>query len=360
MPHTIGGGTLAFSSDAQVGIDTLYRIYSMTKPITGVATMMCIEDGLFGLDTPLAEILPAFADMRVLMRADGTLDETIAADTPITIRHLLTHTAGFSYGIMAKGPLLDAYIRNGIIGGRVSRNPIPGMPIMEDASSLEAFADGLAGLPLIAQPGTKWNYSVSLDLLGRVIEVASGLRYEDFLKTRIFEPCGMNSTYFKVPTSERARMTTNYAFLGPIPLPLDPGENSVYLDEPGIPSGGAGLVSTARDYDRFLRMLLGYGRIGDVQVMSSETVRSAVSNLLPEGVDTAGSWVEGEGFGAGGRSKDGRFGWGGMAGTLAAVDFRLGLRVGLYTQYMPPETYPIRQQFLRALANDLQAMAIAA
>lgn len=360
MAHTVGGGKLAFSSDADVGLDSLYRIYSMTKPITGMATMMCIEDGHFGLDTPLAEILPAFADMRVLQSPDGSLDDTVAADTQITIRHLLTHTSGLSYIIDAKGPLLAAYVENGLVGGRVSRMPIPGLPEVTPAPSLEAFADRLATLPLVAQPGTKWIYSASIDLLGRVIEVASGMSYEDFLQTRIFDPCGMTSTYFAVPDSERARLTTNYGMLGTTPIPIDPGPSSVFLDPPQFPAGGGGLVSSARDYDRFLRMLLGYGKLDSVQVMESDTVRTAVSNLLPAGVDTKGSWVEGEGFGAGGRSKNGQYGWGGAAGTLAAVDYSLDLRTGLYTQYMPPETFPIREEFIKALTADLQAMKAAA
>ena len=358
--HSVGGGTLSLASDARVNEDTLYRIYSMTKPITGMATMMCIEDGHFTLDTPLAEILPAFSDMRVLTRPDGPLNDTVAADTPMTIRQLLTHTSGLSYIIDAKGPLLAAYAKNGLVGGRVSRIPIPGLPRVDEAPSLEAFADRLATLPLVAQPGTKWVYSASLDLLGRVIEVVSGLSFEGFLKSRIFEPCGMDSTYFTVPKSERARLTTNYGFIGTMPFPIDPGESSIFLDKPAIPSGGGGLVSSPRDYDRFLRMLLGYGRLDTVQVMESDTVRSGVSNLLPSGVDTSGSWIAGEGFGAGGRSTKGQFGWGGAAGTLAAVDFGLNLRTGLYTQYMPPETYPMRQEFIAALASDLQAMEAAA
>ncbi|MBY6217281.1 serine hydrolase domain-containing protein [Qipengyuania aquimaris] len=360
MAHTVGAGTLAFGSDAEVGLDTLYRIYSMTKPITGMATMMCIEDGHFGLDTPLAEILPAFADMQVLRSPDGALDDTVPAETQITIRHLLTHTAGLSYIIDAKGPLLGEFVKQGLVGGRVSRMPIPGLPQVTPAPSLEAFADRLAELPLVAQPGTEWIYSASLDLLGRVVEVASGMSYQDFLRTRIFEPCGMTSTYWAVPDSERARMTTNYGFLGTMPIPVDPGPSSVFLDEPAFPAGGGGLVSSPRDYDRFLRMLLGYGKLGTVQVMESDTVRTGVSNLLPAGVDTAGTWIAGQGFGAGGRSTNGQFGWGGAAGTLAAVDFNLEMRTGLYTQYMPPETYPIREEFIAALTADLQAVAAAA
>jgi CubicO group peptidase (beta-lactamase class C family) len=218
------------------------------------------------------------------------------------------------------------------------------------------WADRLAELPLMYQPATKWSYSCSIDLLGRVIEVVSGMEFEAFLKKRIFEPCGMTSTWMQVPASEVHRLTDNYGILGGNVFPLDPAANSVYLDAPEVPAGGGGLVSSPRDYDRFLRMLLGYGRIDGKFVMSEEAVRVGVSDLLPATVDTKGSWLEGEGHGAGGRSKGATFGWGGAAGTLAAVDFDLKLRTGLFTQYMPTEAYPVREEFMAAVEADLAAM----
>ena len=166
----------------------------------------------------------------------------------------------------------------------------------------------------------------------------------------------MTSTWMQVPLSEVGRLTDNYGIIGGNAFPIDPGANSIFTDPPEVPAGGGGLVSSPRDYDRFLRMLLGYGRIDGKFVMSEEAVRVATSNLLPASVDTTGSWLEGEGHGAGGRSKDGTFGWGGAAGTLAAVDFKLGLRSTLFTQYMPSEAYPIRDEFLAALEADLSAM----
>jgi CubicO group peptidase (beta-lactamase class C family) len=186
--------------------------------------------------------------------------------------------------------------------------------------------------------------------------VVSGMEFETFLKQRIFEPCGMNSTWMQVPQSEVHRLTDNYGIIGGTAFPIDPGANSIFTDPPEVPTGGGGLVSSPKDYDRFLRMLLGYGRLGDKFVMSEAAVRVATSDLLPATVDTKGSWLEGEGHGAGGRSKDGQFGWGGAAGTLAAVDFNLGLRSTLFTQYMPSEAYPIRDEFLAAMKADLAAM----
>ena len=355
-PHAVGAGTLSLARPTPVDENSLYRIYSMSKPITGMATMILIDEGKLGLDQPLYEILPAFRDMQVLVNPEGSLEETVSAIRPITIRQLLTHTAGLGYQIISKGPLLAAYNEQGLVGGRVSRMPIPGFPPVTPAPGLAAFADRLAELPLMYQPATKWSYSCSIDLLGRVIEVASGMEFEAFLKKRIFDPCGMTSTFMQVPQSEVGRLTDNYGIINGNAFPIDPGANSIFTDPAEVPSGGGGLVSSPKDYDRFLRMLLGYGRIDGKFVMSEEAVRVGVSDLLPSTVDTKGSWLEGEGHGAGGRSKGATFGWGGAAGTLAAVDFGLKLRSTLFTQYMPSEAYPIRDEFLAAMEADLAAM----
>jgi len=354
--HTVGGGTLSLARPTPVDENSLYRIYSMSKPITGMATMILIDEGKLGLDQPLHDILPAFRDMRVLVDPEGPLEDTVPAERPITIRQLLTHTAGLGYQIISKGPLLDAYNKAGLVGGRVSRMPIPGFPPVTPAPGLEAWADRLAELPLMYQPATTWSYSASIDLLGRVIEVASGMAFEAFLRQRIFEPCGMNSTYMQVPKSEAARLTDNYGIISGNAFPIDPGVNSIFLDPPEVPAGGGGLVSSPKDYDRFLRMLLGYGAIDGVRVMSQEAVRVGTSDLLPRTVDTTGSWMEGQGHGAGGRAVGQTFGWGGAAGTLAAVDFGLKLRSTLFTQYMPSEAYPVRDEFLAAMEADMMAM----
>ncbi|MGB3805813.1 MAG: serine hydrolase, partial [Erythrobacter sp.] len=152
------------------------------------------------------------------------------------------------------------------------------------------------------------------------------------------------------------RFTDNYAVVNDKPLPIDPASMSVYLDEPAFPFGGAGLVSSPRDYDRFQRMLLGYGKLGDRRIMSESAVRTGTSNILPDTATTDGTWVAGQGFGAGGRVVGNSYGWGGAAGTLASVDYDLGLRAGLYTQYMPSESYPMRKEFLAAYTADLEQM----
>lgn len=354
--HTVGGGKLGFASGTDVDADSLYRIYSMSKPITGMAIMMLIDEGKIGLDQPLAEIIPAFANPRVLVAEDAPLDNTVPAERPITIRQMLTHTSGIGYIINAKGPLLKAYADNGLVGGRVSRLPIPGLPEVTPAPNLEVWTERLATLPLIAQPGTKWHYSASIDLLGRVVEVASGMEFEAFLKERLFEPLGMKSTFFTLPKDQIGRMTDNYGIVNGTPLPIDPAKNSIYLDKPTIASGGGGLISSARDYDRFQRMLLGYGKFDGKRVMGELAVRVGTSNILPKTASTKGSWVEGQGMGAGGRSVNGTYGWGGAAGTLASVDYGLDMRIGLFTQYMPTESYPIRQDFLDAIMKDAGAL----
>ncbi len=363
-PDVIAHGTLAIGQAVPAGIDSLYRIYSMTKPITGMATMLLIEDDKLELDQPLAEILPAFADMQVQKTYDGSITDLEPAERPITIRHLLTHTAGLGYSIIQKGPIRVAYERAGAVPGQVTRLPLGemfgrGTP----APSLKVFADNLAKLPLVAQPGTRWSYSVALDLLGRVIEVVSGQPFDAFLKERLFDPLGMTSTWFQVPASEVGRLTTNYGLMNGRPLPLDPARASVYLGPPAFPFGGAGLVSSPRDYDRFLRMLVGYGEFEGKRVMSEAAVRLGTSNLLPEGVSTAGTLAAGAGFGAGGRvglgEQAGTYGWGGAAGTIAFADLKRGLRAGLFTQYMPADALPIQSEFPLAVAADLKAMASA-
>ena len=312
------------------------------------------------LDQPIADILPAFAKMKVQNTPDGSLTDVRDAKTLITVRHLPTPTAGLGYNIIQKGPLRDAYNAAGILGGQVSRLPIPGLPQSTPAPSLAEFADRLAKLPLVYEPGTQWSYSVGLDLMGRVIEVVSGQPFDAFLKARIFDPLGMTSTGFQVAAADVGRFSTNYAPFGGALLPIDPATSSIYLDKPPIPYGGGGLVASARDYDRFLAMLLGEGETGGVRILKPETARLAMSNLLPEGATTKNSFVEGEGFGAGGRvslasspTGEGVYGWGGAAGTIAFVDRTRGSRVGGYAQYMPAEALPFQRDFGKAFYKDV-------
>ncbi|WP_260581233.1 serine hydrolase domain-containing protein [Sphingopyxis sp. PET50] len=359
-----GAGVQSLSDAVPVGPDTLWRLYSMTKPVTGIAAMLLIEDGKMKLDQPIADFLPAFAHMQVQNTPDGSITDVRPAKTPITVRHLLTHTAGLGYNIIQKGPIKKAYDDNGIVGGQASRLPIPGLPPVTPAPSLAVMADRLATLPLVYEPGTKWSYSIGLDLMGRVIEVVSGQAFDAFLKARLFDPLGMTSTGFMVEKKDIGRFTSNYAAFGGALIPFDPANSSIYLDKPPYPFGGGGLVSSARDYDRFLAMLLGEGEVGGEtggkRIMTVETARLAMSNMLDDSVDRKGTFVDGQGFGAGGRVSlpaspggEGLFGWAGAAGTIGFVHRGLGYRVGGYTQIMPPETVSFQAKFGETVIKDI-------
>ncbi len=354
-------GTLASDSTVAITPDTLWRIYSMTKPVTGIAAMLLIEDGKLKLDQNIADLIPGFANPKVLTDPANSLDSR-PANAPITVRNLLTHTAGLGYSIITKGPLLKEYLRLGLTPGAVSRTPLPGLEQgAPTASSLEEFANRIATLPLIADPNTRWSYSVSLDLLGRVIEIASGMTFDAFLKQRIFDPLGMTSTYFQVPGGEVARLTTNHAALPFGAFPIDPGKASIFLDKPAFPFGGAGLVSSMRDYDRFLAMLMGEGALGKTRIMKRETAVLAMSNLVHPDVKME-SFAAGQGFGAGGRVTInpgpngeglGTFGWGGAASTIGWVDRTRGIRASGWSQIMTQGTQPFTTEFGKTVYASL-------
>jgi CubicO group peptidase (beta-lactamase class C family) len=350
--------------------DSLWRVYSMTKPITGMAAMILIEEGKIKLDQPISDFIPAFKNMRVLDDPAGTDGKTHAASHPITVRNLLTHTAGLGYDLgltdPAKGSLIEQYRTGGINPAQISRMFEPEMRKVRQPT-LEAFADKLATMPLLYEPGTKWSYSIGLDLMGRVIEIASGMSFDAFLQKRIFDPLQMKSTFFTVPQSEVGRFATNYFYQGNIPLPADPAANSVYLSPPSFPYGGAGLVMSARDYDRFLHMLANEGQLDGVRILKPETVRLGMSNLLPAGTDTDKLGEMGVtkgklGFGAGGSvyletipdgPAKGTYGWGGAAGTIAWVDPSRHIRGTLMVNYMPSEHWPLRAELNKAIHTDL-------
>ena len=247
-----------------------------------------------------------------------------------------------------------------LIAGQISRIPVPGLERGKAVPSLAQFADRLAALPLVYEPGTKWSYSLGLDLMGRVIEVVSGQSFDRFLHDRIFAPCGMNSTWFQVPASQAHRLTTNFGALGSLLVPIDKGQDSIFLDKPAFPFGGSGLVSTPRDYDRFLWMLANYGRIGRQRVAGELAVRVATGNLLPEGIEGPALMGPKSGFGAGGRiglgDEAGLYGWAGAAGTVGMVDMRRGLRSQIFVQFMPPTANSLLSEFQTALKADVMAL----
>jgi len=365
--HYFVDGRIAAEPAAPVaGPDSLWRVYSMTKPITGMAAMILVEEGKLKLDQPISDFIPAFKTMRVLDEPDGTTLASHPATHPITVRNLLTHTAGLGYTIITKGALLGEYNRLGLNPAQVSSALEPNMRSARPPS-LEDFANKVATLPLMAEPGSKWSYSVGLDVMGRVIEVASGMKFDAFVQKRIFDPLQMKSSFFTVPASEAGRLATNYYYMGDNRVAVDPGAGSIWLTPPSFPYGGAGLVMSARDYDRFLHMLQDGGTLDGVRVMKPETVKLAMSNLLPAGADTSLlrglTNVPGQlGFGAGGSvylqdvpgaASKGTFGWGGAAGTIAWVDPVRNVRGTVMVNYMPSEHWPLRADLNQALAADL-------
>ena len=363
-PQFVSRGTDSFTDLDGQGPDSLYRIYSMTKPITGMAAMLLIAEGKLRLDQPVADILPKFARMQVQKTYDGSITDVEPAKAPITIRGLVTHTAGLSYSIIQRGPIKTLLEDKGVIAGQISRMKIPGFDRGPAVRSLELFADRLAEVPLVYQPGSKWSYSVGLDLMGRVIEVVSGMPFDRFLKERLFDPLGMSSTFFQVPAGEAGRLTTNFGALGASGgtglFPIDPGATSIYLDKPAFPFGGAGLVSSPRDYDRFLRMLADLGQAGGKRIIPEAAVRMGTGNLLPAGVAGPALMAPTSNFGAGGRvgigAEEGVFGWAGAAGTVGSVDMKRAVRSGIYVQFMPPNANSLLGDYQKALHADLAAL----
>ena len=364
-PVVVAEGRIANEPTAHAAdADSLWRVYSMTKPITGIAAMILVEQGKIRLDQPISDFIPAFKEMKVLVDPAKDLT-TRPAKAPITVRNLLTHTAGLGYNIITKGPLLDEYNRLGINPAQVNVQMEPQMRAVRPAS-LEEFANRTATLPLIADPGAKWSYSIGLDVLGRVIEVASGMPFDQFVNTRIFQPLKMTESYWTVPADKVGNLATNYALLGPQRVPADPGATSIYLQKPSFPYGGAGLVMSARDYDRFLHMLLNGGTLDGARILKPETVKLAMSDLLPAGVDksilnemTKDSGVP-LGFGAGGSvyladapggPGKGTFGWGGAAGTIGWVDpvhkLRATVMINLFGET------PLKREASKAIYADL-------
>lgn len=354
----ISAGTLALDTELPAAADSLYRIYSMTKPITGVAALLCIEDGRLGLDQPVADFVPEFGAVRVLT---GEGAGTRAARTQITPRHLMTHTAGFTYHFFGT-PLAQRYLAAGITPD--GPTPILGEDLVPPPATLDEFGTRLAQMPLDFEPGARWQYAVGLDLLALVIQRASGIPYEEFLATRLFQPLGMSDTNFFTPADKVARLSTNYGVEEQGALIAIDDRNASPFAAPSMPCGGAGLVSSAADYARFCAMLLGRGALDGVRVAAAETIETAHANLLPDSVDANRWGLDGARFGAGmrvvtaasaidGEEPAGAYGWSGAAGTHMWVDPANQAFAVLMTQHMPADAYPLGTEFRRAFYADL-------
>jgi len=262
-------GAKDIASGAPMTNDTIFRIYSMTKPVTGVAMMMLYEEGKWHPSDPISKFIPEFADLKVFKGMDGSGGMTTEAPVhPPTMAELLTHTAGFTYGIFGSTPVDRLYL---------AKNPL-GAPTLHD------MMQRLAGIPLLYQPGSKWVYSVSMDIQGYIIEKLSGKTLPEFMEERIFKPLRMTDTAFFVPKEKRARFATVYSGGADGKLVVSgeaTGPKADYVSMPGAPSGGGGLVSTAQDYARFAQMLLNHGELDGARILSPASVDLMTSNHLP-------------------------------------------------------------------------------
>ena len=328
--------------------DTIVRIYSMTKPVTSVALMMLYERGLFHLDDPIAEYLPEFGDVKVLVKGAGSLEHTEDLKTPPTIHHLFTHTSGLTYGFQG-GLLGDAYTE-------AKADFYPGGNGLAEATRY------IASFPLQFQPGEEWNYSVATDVLGRLIEVLSGRPLDEFFRDEIFEPLGMTDTAFSLPLEKLDRFASCYIYDEAEPLKLaEAATDSAYLEgKVKTFSGGGGLLSTADDYLKFAEMLRMGGKGPAGNLISPRTLKFMTGNHLEGDLASLGpeTWCEtsfhGVGFGLGFSvmldpiksqmlGSVGDYGWGGMASTVFWVDPQEDLSVVFLTQLIPSSTYPLRK-----------------
>jgi CubicO group peptidase (beta-lactamase class C family) len=365
LAHVARCGSRDLEAGLPVTDDTVWRIYSMTKPVTSVAAMMLYEEGALALTDPVSAFIPSFAGVRVYAGGSDLKQVTVPPAEPVRVWHLLTHTAGLTYGFHRVHPVDALYRAAGFEWGTP-----PGVELAQ-------ACDLWAGFPLLFQPGTEWNYSVATDVLGRVVEVASGQRLDEFFADRIFHPLGMRDTAFWAGPAAHPRLAALYR-------PGPDGKATrfdafgrAFLKQPRLLSGGGGLVSTAADYDRFTQMLLHRpgspaGELDGVRLLGPRTVGYMARNHLPGGLDLeafgrplfAEAPFRGIGFGLGfavmidpvpGKvtGTAGEISWGGAASTAFWIDREADLTVSFFTQLLPSSTYPIRPQLRQLVYQAL-------
>src|ERR1700733_8936718 len=307
-------GKRDLASNAPMQKDSIFRIYSMSKPITGVAMMMLFEEGKWQLNDPVAKYVPEFANLKVY--GTDAANNMVLKDPvhPVTMRELMSHTGGFTYGYFSNTPV-----------DKLQRDA----DVLNVGNTLDEFIKRVAKLPLNAQPGSEWHYSISVDIQGYIVQKLSGMPFDEFLEKRIFKPLKMADTAFYVPAEKLERFAELYDYdeNGKFHV-MTGGLNHDYAAKPAFPSGGGGLVSTATDYMRFCQMLLNGGRLDGVRLLSPRTVELMRTNVLPP---TMPILVPGAGFGldfavytdsvaAGGYYGNGTYWWGGAAGTWFWID----------------------------------------
>jgi len=354
LVHKCVLGHASLANKKRLEEDTIFRLYSMTKPVTSIALMMLVEEGRISLDDPVARWIPSWREMTVYRAGQPGAFVTRPVDAPMRVLDLMRHTSGLTYGYQNRTDVDAAYRKLRLDAF--------------DAESLEALVEGLAGVPLEFSPGTSWNYGVSTDVVGHLVSLASGLPFDEYVRTRILVPLGMHDTDFHVPESKVARFAECY--VRSAAGTLAPAQLGSFLAPPRAPSGGGGLVGTAADYLRFCEMLRHGGELGDVRLVGPKTLALMGTNHLPGGRDLAdlappGMFSEaayqGVGFGLGFAmvtdparygvtASMGDFSWGGMASTAFWVDPVEDVCVVFMTQLMPSSTYPIRRE-LRTMVN---------
>jgi CubicO group peptidase (beta-lactamase class C family) len=375
LVHTALSGQMDIERGKPMREDAIFRIYSMSKPITAVALMMLVEEGLIGLDDTVHSHIPAWKDLGVYASGMPSLLAdappsfiTTPTSRPMKVVDLAIHTSGLSYGFMMRSAV-DAAYRKAKVTDR------------QTAGGLSEMIDQLAKIPLDFSPGTAWNYSVAIDVLGYLVEKLSGMTFGEFLRTRLFEPLGMNDTAFYVPSDKTERFTSCYQPEGKgAGLKLqDDARESTYATPPKLESGGGGLVSTAHDYLRFCRMMLSGGSLDGVQILSPKTVALFSLNYLPDGREIADmalpgmfseSGYAGVGFSLGcGVNVNvaetrlpgslGEYFWGGAAATAFWIDPKEELTVVFMTQVIGSEARLTLRRDLRTLVYSAMTESFA-
>ncbi len=333
--------------------DSIFRLYSMTKAITSVAAMILYEEGYFQIDDPIDRYLPEFKNLRVYAGGESGSLKTVPLARPITFRDLFTHTSGFTYHFLGDTPVHKLYRRQGVM---------PGVEVLypqaedgKELTSLKAMINTLATIPLLHQPGQRMSYGVSIDVLGRLIEIMSGQRFDQFLQQRIFDPLTMVDTGFTVPDSKLNRFTSNYSWQADHLELVDDPHTSRYRHPGRILSGGAGLVSTTHDYMQFLLMVLNGGKLGKTRILSPVTVDFMLSNHFPNKAMPRPAWMKQQGHGLGfalalDPVKMGMLtsvdtaDWAGAASTFFWLDRKEKLAAVFMTQDMPFENNRLLQE----------------
>jgi len=341
--------------------DSIFRIFSMTKPIASLALLQQLEQAKVLLEDPIGRYIPELADLAVWVGGTEDAPETVPAERPVTVRHVLTHTAGFTAGFQFGQPV-GALYRNAGLG---DLRP----PRFDLAGSMEV----LGRMPLVSHPGTRFHYGMSTDVVGRLVEVLSGQSFDDYLREQVFEPLGMVDTGFFVPEDQIHRFISNYFRTPDEPLfRVDTPDAGRHSKPPQFLSGAGGLVSTLDDYLRFARMLLGGGELDGHRVIGRRTLEYMALNHLPGGQtlndigqDTFSEVsLDGMGFGLGvavvldpaelgAMASVGEYGWGGAASTVFWIDPVEDVAVVFLTQLVPSDSYPIRRQLRWAVNRAL-------